>query len=97
MHKLKQIFVYNNKTIKNFDNYVLKIQLVRTLCRGRGRSWSLLSCMAVATSLDHTSSRMGKVSMAMLEDQVFPDMMYVLGYEGFFATTWQQVYFTSQI
>ena len=32
--------------------------------RGRGRSWSSLWCMEVVTFLDHTSSRMGKVSMA---------------------------------
>ena len=39
----------------------------------------------------------GETYRAMLTDLVFPDMMRVLGHAGFFATTWQQVYFTSQI
>ena len=39
----------------------------------------------------------GHTYHAMLSDRVFPDMMRVLGHAGFFATTWQQVYFTSQI
>ena len=39
----------------------------------------------------------GHTYRTMLSDRVFPDMMRVLGYAAFFATTWQQVYFTSQI
>ena len=47
--------------------------------------------------LQNGESFNGHTYRAMLEDQVFPDMMHVLGHDGFFATTWQQVYFTSQI
>ena len=39
----------------------------------------------------------GNTYRAMLTDRVFPDMMAQLGHAAFFATTWQQVYFTSQI
>ena len=47
--------------------------------------------------LQHGECFNGNTYRTMLEDRVFPDMMHVLGHAGFFATTWQQVYFTSQI